>query len=102
MESDEDNNNIINNKIKIIPKNNPKNSINKNKNLFKKINIENKIDEFLINKNFDFDKNNIQYSWDNENYITEYAQKRKSKKFIYLQCTKEEVMAKTVLVKQNF
>ena len=102
MESDEDNNNIINNKIKIIPKNNPKNSINKNKNLFKSINIENKIDEFLINKNFDFDKNNIQYSWDNENYITEYAQKRKSKKFIYLQCTKRGSNGKNCSGKAKF
>ena len=47
-----------------------------NDKLFKKIKNKNIIDEFIISK--DFDNNNIQYSWDEENYITEYSQKRKA------------------------
>ncbi len=60
------------------------------------------IDEFQINKNFDFDKNNIQYFWDDENYITEYAQKRKTNKYIYLQCTKRGSNGKNCSGKAKF
>ena len=47
-------------------------------------NKNNIIDEFLKNKNFNFDKNNIQYSWDDENYITEYC--RTCNDFICSEC----------------
>ena len=38
------------------------------KNKFTKIDNDNIIDEYIINTDFDFSKNNIQYSWKDEDY----------------------------------
>lgn len=45
------------------------------------------IDEFNISKNFNFEKYNLHYSWDEENFIIKYA-KKEIQKNIYLACTK--------------
>ena len=45
------------------------------KNKFIKIEKENIIDEIKLDNNFDFNKNNIQYSWLDEEYITTFNKK---------------------------
>ena len=67
---------LADSKIKYFPKKNKEKKI-LTSNLFNPINKNNIIDEFQINKNFNFDKNNIQYSWIDENHIIEYEQKKK-------------------------
>ena len=85
IKADQEENKEINDKIKykFIPKKNKNNKTEK-KYTFNKIKKEQIIDEFTIKKDFDFDKNNIQYSWEEENYITEYALKRNTNNYIYL------------------
>ena len=60
-----------------------------NKKMFKFQIIKNSsiIDEFNISKNFNFEKYNLHYSWDEENFIIKYA-KKEIQKNIYLACTK--------------
>jgi len=76
---------IKNNKFKSIFKK-KKNIDSKTKNISKYQIIKNSsiIDEFNISKNFNFEKYNLLYSWDEVNFIIEYVKKRKIKKFIYL------------------
>lgn len=41
-----------------------------------------------MNKDFNFDKYNLNYSWDEEEYITEFTKKKETDNYIYLVCTK--------------
>jgi len=70
-----------------VPKKNI-NKSNKKDKKFKKIKNKNIIDKFTIEKNYNFSKYNINYSWLNEEYITEFTRKKESNKWIYLVCTK--------------
>ena len=61
----------------------------KNKNIkFKKINNDKIIDTFEMEKNYDFNKKDLQYSWADEDYITNFTKKSESGNIIYLVCTK--------------
>lgn len=64
------------------------NKSNKKEKKFKKIKSKNIIDKFTIEKNYNFSKYNINYSWLNEEYITEFTRKKESNKWVYLVCTK--------------
>ena len=84
-------------------KNQIKTSLDNIKNTkFKKIEQEKIIDEFLIDKNFDFNKNNIQYSWEDEEFITNYTKKSEYGNLIYLVCTKRGVNGKDCKGKAKF
>ena len=41
-----------------------------------------------MDNNFDFNKNNIQYSWLDEEYITTFTKKSESGNLVYLVCSK--------------
>ena len=53
-----------------------------------KIQKDNIIDTFKINKDFNFDENDIQYLWEEEEFITIYKKKSESKNLVYLVCSK--------------
>ena len=95
VNNEKSNNELSTSKIKIEPKKNFKKIDNNNndteviKNKFqKKINTDIAIDTFYINKDFNFDKNDIQYYWEKEEFITIYKKKSESKNLVYLVCSK--------------
>ena len=74
------------------------------KKIFKKeiknIKEEDIIDTLYIGKFYDFIKFNIKYSWEDENYLTEFT-KKISDKYIYLVCKRAAIKAKNARAKQN-
>ena len=86
VNNEKSNNELSTSKIKIESKKNLKKIDNNNndteviKNKFqKKINTDIAIDTFYINKDFNFDKNDIQYYWEKEEFITIYKKNPKVK-----------------------
>ena len=63
---------------------NKKNNIINNINKKKKINNENILDQIDIDKEFDFNKFNYNYSWKDEDFITIFTKKYETKNNVYL------------------
>lgn len=80
-------NNVSNNKISFkIKKHKKDNPKVKNEKFNKKIDTHKILDTIEIGKNFDFDKYNVNYSWDDEDYYIEYIKKKESESTVYLVC----------------
>ena len=68
----------------------------------KYIKKENIIDEFFIDKYFNFDRFNLSYSWEDADFVTDYAKKRITDNYIYLACTKRGNSGKNCPGKAKF
>lgn len=80
-------NNVSNNKISFkIKKHKKDNPKVKNEKFNKKIDTHKILDTIEIGKNFDFDKYNVNYRWDDEDYYIEYIKKKESESSVYLVC----------------
>lgn len=66
-------------------KKNPKNAKKVN---FKRIESDKVIASINIDKNYDFDKYNVKYAWEEDNFISEYSKKKETSKLICFHCTK--------------
>lgn len=80
-------NNIINEKIKIN---------------YKKIDDNKILDQFPLDKKFDFNKNNIIYSWKDEEFLTTFNRKSESGNLVYLVCSKRGYDGKACKGKAKF
>ena len=117
-----ENNNFKISQNKIKPKKNSKSKDKKTKNTYKESNnsedlesnidkdkcklknvVDTKeIDRFYIEKNLDFSKNNLLYSWEEMEFITEFNKKYEKGNIVYLACSKRGTNSDTCKGKAKY
>lgn len=55
---------------------------------------------FSIEKKFDFNKYNLEYSWIDKDYILYYTKKSETGNLVYLVCSKREVLTTKIIMEK--